>query len=172
MGPTTPFTQRCKALTRERFGLIPFRSPLLRDSLFTFSSSGYLDVSIHPVPSAGPMCSDLGTSALPLVGFPIRTSSDQRLFGTSPRLFAAYRVLRRLLAPRHPPYALCSLVLMLALAMEFPRFVRDVVRTSVERFLRAKKSRRPNISGGVTCGHADRLPLGGYPLGSLNHRKS
>ena len=27
----------------------------------------------------------------------------------SPRLFAAYHVLRRLPAPRHPPYALCSL---------------------------------------------------------------
>jgi hypothetical protein len=67
------------------------------------------------------MCSDLGTSALPLVGFPIRTSSDQWLFGAFPRLFAACHVLRRLLAPRHPPYALISLVLMLALAMEFPR---------------------------------------------------
>ena len=63
MGPTTPLWQRRKALTPHRFGLIPFRSPLLRDSLFDFSSSGYLDVSIHPVPSTGPMYSDLGTSA-------------------------------------------------------------------------------------------------------------
>ncbi len=124
MGPTTPLWQRRQALTPQRFGLIPFRSPLLRDSLFVFFSSGYLDVSVHPVPSTGPMYSDLGTSALPLVGFPIRTSSDQGLFGASPRLFAACHVLRRLLAPRHPPYALISLALMLALAMEFPRFKR------------------------------------------------
>jgi hypothetical protein len=112
---------------------------------FVFSSSGYLDVSVHPVPSTGPMCSDLGTSALPLVGFPIRTSSDQRLFGAYPRLFAACHVLRRLLAPRHPPYALISLVLMLALAMEFPR----CRRTHVTDLLRGEKNRR-------LCGPAGR----------------
>jgi hypothetical protein len=33
MGPTTPLWQRHRALTPQRFGLIPFRSPLLRDSL-------------------------------------------------------------------------------------------------------------------------------------------
>ena len=34
-----------------RFGLIPFRSPLLWKSMFSFFSSGYLDVSVHRVPS-------------------------------------------------------------------------------------------------------------------------
>ena len=43
------------------------------------------------------------------MGFPIRTSPDQGLLGASPGLFAACHVLRRLLAPRHPPYALTSL---------------------------------------------------------------
>ena len=33
------------------------------------------------------------------------------MFGSYPGLFAAYRVLRRLLAPRHPPYALINLVI-------------------------------------------------------------
>ena len=33
------------------------------------------------------------------------------MFGSFPGLFAAYRVLRRLLAPRHPPYALINLVI-------------------------------------------------------------
>jgi hypothetical protein len=42
-------------------------------------------------------------------GFPIRTSSDQRLVGSSPRLIAASYVLHRLLAPRHPPCALSNL---------------------------------------------------------------
>ena len=42
-------------------------------------------------------------------GFPIRTSPDQRLVGSSPRLIAASYVLHRLLAPRHPPCALCNL---------------------------------------------------------------
>jgi hypothetical protein len=31
-GPTTPITQRLLAITRNRFGLFPFRSPLLRES--------------------------------------------------------------------------------------------------------------------------------------------
>ena len=31
-GPTTPTTQRLPALTRDWFGLFPFRSPLLRES--------------------------------------------------------------------------------------------------------------------------------------------
>src|ERR1700722_2750075 len=42
-------------------------------------------------------------------GFPIRTSTDRSLVGSSPWLFAASHVLLRLQAPRHPPLALCSL---------------------------------------------------------------
>ena len=45
------------------------------------------------------------------LGFPIRTSPDQSLFSNSPRLFAAYHVLHRLLTPRHPPVALSSLTI-------------------------------------------------------------
>src|SRR5215468_9023431 len=52
-----------------------------------------------------------GTAALPAVGFPIRTSSDQSLVSGSPGLFAATHVLLRLLSPRHPSCALCSLVI-------------------------------------------------------------
>src|SRR3970040_1974107 len=39
----------------------------------------------------------------------MRTSSDQRLLDSFPRLFAACHVLHRLLAPRHPPLTLSSL---------------------------------------------------------------
>lgn len=42
-------------------------------------------------------------------GFPIRKSSDQNLFASSPRLIADYHALLRLLSPRHPPYALTLL---------------------------------------------------------------
>jgi hypothetical protein len=38
--PTTPIWQRRKALTPDRFGLIPFRSPLLRESLLLSSPRG------------------------------------------------------------------------------------------------------------------------------------
>jgi hypothetical protein len=57
-----------------------------------------------------PMDSARGTSALPLVGFPIRRSRGQRLVSTSPGLIAAAHVLHRLSAPRHPP---CALVLLI-----------------------------------------------------------
>src|SRR5438445_12263327 len=60
-----------------------------------------------------------GTAALPAVGFPIRTSPDQSLVSGSPTLFAATHVLLRLLSPRHPSCALCSLVI---------RFLRSLVR--------------------------------------------
>ena len=53
--PTTPDWQRLQALPPVWFRLIPFRSPLLRESHVAFFSSGYLDVSIHPVPSTSPI---------------------------------------------------------------------------------------------------------------------
>ena len=43
-GPTTPILPK-----QYWFGLFPFRSPLLWESLFVFYSSGYLDVSVHRV---------------------------------------------------------------------------------------------------------------------------
>src|SRR5437879_3021558 len=68
------------------------------------------------------MCSARSDWPLRQPGFPIRTPPDQSLLGGSPRLIAACDVLHRLLAPRHPPYALCTLALkMLTLAMEFSR---------------------------------------------------
>src|ERR1044071_3992763 len=55
------------------------------------------------------MCSASGTTPLRVVGFPIRTSTDRSLVGSSPWLIAATHVLHRHQAPRHPPFALCSL---------------------------------------------------------------
>ncbi len=74
---------------------------------FDFSSCRYLDVSVPCVRLHAAMNS-LQNSA-EAEGFPIRTSPDQSLLGNSPKHIAACRVLHRLLVPRHPPYALCSL---------------------------------------------------------------
>jgi hypothetical protein len=54
---------------------------------YSFSSSGYLDVSVPRVPSGQTMCSSGGTNPLRLVGFPIRTPPDQSLLST-PRGFS------------------------------------------------------------------------------------
>src|SRR5687767_9825665 len=56
------------------------------------------------------MYSGRRTASLNAVGFPIRTSPGQRSVGISPEHFAATHVLLRLLAPRHPPHALSSLL--------------------------------------------------------------
>ena len=56
------------------------------------------------------MNSPCDDTALPVTGFPIRKSPGQRSLSTSPKLIAASHVLHRLLAPRHPPCALNSLV--------------------------------------------------------------
>ena len=74
----------------------------------SFSSSGYLDVSVHRVPlhalwiyawiHEGFSC-----------GFPHSDICGSMDICSSPQLFAAYRVFLRLLVPRHPPCALFCL---------------------------------------------------------------
>ena len=108
-GPTTPNRQRRQAVPPARFGLFPFRSPLLRESLLLSSPRGTEMFQFPRFPPPG-LCVQPGvTGHLPLPGFPIRTSTDQSLVGSSPWLIAATHVLLRLQAPRHPPLALCSL---------------------------------------------------------------
>ena len=101
--PTTPCMQR-PVLTHARFGLLPFRSPLLRQSLFVFFSREYLDVSVPPVPPAH-LC----------VRYAVIRASPDRSLATAPRsLSQLTHALHRLLAPRHPPYALSNLIATLA----------------------------------------------------------
>ncbi len=62
-----------------------------------------------PRPPCHAMYSHNSVPTLPGTGSPIRKSPDQSLFGGSPELIAACRVLHRLLTPRHPPSALQNL---------------------------------------------------------------
>ena len=74
----------------------------------SFSSSGYLDVSVHRVPSVHlwihvwilEVCSSR---------FPHSDISGSMAVCASPKLFAAYHVFHRLLVPRHSPCALSCL---------------------------------------------------------------
>lgn len=52
-----------------------------------------------------------GYPGFPLGGFPHSDISGSSPADGSPKLFAVYHVLLRLKAPRHPPCALCSLIL-------------------------------------------------------------
>ena len=88
-----------------RFGLFRFRSPLLPKSLVVFSSSGYLDVSVHRVPCLK-LCIYLRSTGVFPAGFPHSDICGSMCICHSPQLFAAYHVFHRLLVPRHPPCAL------------------------------------------------------------------
>ena len=128
---TSPTTQLCNSPTRRQTDqLKPYNPPTTTAAAYhivevwadplslattqgvevSFLSSGYLDVSVPQLASPCPMYSGTSTTALPVVGFPIRKSRGQRLVSTSPGLIAATHVLLRLLAPRHPPCALSLLI--------------------------------------------------------------
>ncbi len=66
---------------------------------FSFFSTRYLDVSVPWV----------GHAYLCIQYTLIRESRDHNLFVNSPKLFADFHALHRLLMPRHPPYALSNL---------------------------------------------------------------
>ena len=91
-----------------RFGLFPFRSPLLWKSMFSFFSSGYLDVSVHRVPSVH-LWIQCTVTEVCSAGFPHSEICGSMDICSSPQLIAAYHVFHRLLVPRHPPCALISL---------------------------------------------------------------
>lgn len=90
------------------FGLFRFRSPLLAESHVVFSSSGYLDVSVHRVPFLT-LWIGVRIAEVSSAGFPHSDISGSKDICSSPKLFAAYHVFHRLLVPRHPPYALFSM---------------------------------------------------------------
>ena len=74
---------------------------------FSFSSSGYLDVSVHRVPFLT-LCIGVRIHGVCPCGFPHSDIHGSKDICSSPWLFAAYRVFRRLLVPRHPPCALIA----------------------------------------------------------------
>ena len=75
---------------------------------FSFFSSGYLDVSVHRVPSVWLWIHHTVTEVCS-AGFPHSEIAGSMDICSSPTLIAAYHVFLRLLVPRHPPCALISL---------------------------------------------------------------
>jgi hypothetical protein len=142
VGPTTPRLQRLRPITQPRFGLLRFRSPLLTEcSLFLevlrcFSSLGVLDTAY---------VFNRASQGITPGGFPHSDISGSTLARNSPKHFAACHVLRRLLAPRHPPHALSSLTYsvhaastVLAVAtMRSRRNLLDEIDASTLRLIRS-----------------------------------
>ena len=74
----------------------------------SLSSSGYLDVSVHRVPSLW-LCIHHTVTGVPPAGFPHSEIDGSMDICSLPSLIAAYHVFLRLLVPRHPPCALIRL---------------------------------------------------------------
>ena len=114
-GPTTPFTQRRQAITRNWFRLVPVRSPLLGESLLLSSPPGTKMFQFPGLPRQS-YGFTLPSRDMTPGGFPHSDSRGSTSVGDSSRTIVASHVLLRLLAPRYPPKALCSLT---TLALSF-----------------------------------------------------
>ena len=79
---------------------------------FSFFSSGYLDVSVHRVPSVY-LWIQYTVTEVSSAGFPHSDICGSSDICSLPQLFAAYHVFLRLLVPRHPPCALSSLTILI-----------------------------------------------------------
>ena len=90
----------------------------------SFSSSGYLDVSVPRVPLRT-LWIHVRMTEVCSAGFPHSEISGSMDICSSPKLFAAYHVLHRLLVPRHPPCALTTLTVV-GTVRSFDRFLTDV----------------------------------------------
>ena len=84
--------------------------------IFSFSYSGYLDVSVHRVPSVY-LWIQYTVTEVYSAGFPHSEICGSMDICSSPQLIAAYHVFHRLLVPRHPPCALYSLTCRIVFAI-------------------------------------------------------
>jgi hypothetical protein len=107
MMPRYPVLPTRTGLQQDQFRLLPFRSPLLGQSLLLSFPGGTKMVQFSPLPSATyefshgyPLRDELSHSEIP----------GSRCVCHSPGLIATCYVLRRQPMPRHPPYTLCILI--------------------------------------------------------------
>ena len=87
----------------------------------SFSSSGYLDVSVHRVPFHT-LWIGVWIREVCSRGFPHSEICGSQNICFSPQLIAACHVLRRLSVPRHPPCALYSLTFIRYIALYLTAF--------------------------------------------------
>ena len=108
------------AVHARRFGLFRFRSPLLSESLLIYFPPG-TEMVHFPGLARTRLCIQRAVTRFCRVGFPHSDIPGSKPVCGFPRLIAACHVLHRLLAPRHPPYALSSLTIKLTQHVPFYR---------------------------------------------------
>ena len=119
--PYNPAWHRCHAVWAP-----PLSLAATQGISFDFLSCRYLDGSLPCVCPHVPYFIQGMVPAIHAGGLPHSEIRGSSVVGTSPRLFAAIRVLPRLAAPRHPPWTLIHLTIL------FFRFLRCICqKTSV-----------------------------------------
>ena len=121
-----PLSSNACRLKPNRFGLFPFRSPLLGEYLRflflrvlrCFTSPGLASIAYE---------FSHGSYGITHKGLPHSEISGSKSVCDSPKRIAACRVLHRLLTPSHPPQTLRSLTLCLALEPTIPLFRQDCI---------------------------------------------
>jgi hypothetical protein len=109
--PATPAVQRIHALADSRFGLLPVRSSLLRESRLLSVPPG-TEIFHFPGLASPAYGFSKGCGSITCRGLPHSGISGSQPVSGSPELLAAYYALPRLRAPRHPPYALLRLTII------------------------------------------------------------
>ena len=108
------FAVRTPPCTHDGLGFVRFARRyyghriFLTENLFSFFSSGYLDVSVHRVPPAR-LWIHRAVHEVCSCGFPHSEICGSQDICSLPQLIAAYHVFHRLSVPRHPPCALVRL---------------------------------------------------------------
>ena len=105
-----PLTHLCSPNPGSKLPVCPLSLSLAatKEIDVSFSSSGYLDVSVPRVPFIH-LCIQCMMTEVFSARFPHSEIDGSRDICSSPSLIAAYHVFRRLSVPRHPPCALCSM---------------------------------------------------------------
>jgi hypothetical protein len=112
------------------------------------------------------MYSACGNAALPALGFPIRESTDHRLFSAYPWLIAAVHALHRLLVPRHPP---CALHILTVITRSDSASKHAVIPVTLEKLCSFQGPR----TSGFRHGHKQEAPAGfAVGLSKLNSMRA
>ena len=133
LAPTTPAVQRIHALTDNKFGLLPFRSSLLRESHLLSLPPG-TEIFHFPGWASTPYGFRCGCGSITCRGFPHSGIPGSTPVSGFPGLIAAYYALPRLRAPRHPPYALLRLTISVPAQMLYSSaIVKELSRRPCRR---------------------------------------